>query len=148
MRISIHAPRMGRDFLHPPPCIFAEISIHAPRMGRDGHQRLCTLPRGISIHAPRMGRDSGALRRPRAGCVFQSTRPVWGATPIGRATLASREISIHAPRMGRDKAVVFLASLYDNFNPRAPYGARPVGAYNSMFDFKFQSTRPVWGATA
>ena len=79
---------------------------------------------------------------------FQSTRPVWGATmsalsfpvcpyhfnpraPCGARRLPSVYlwarvvISIHAPRVGRD--VVAAIQLY----------AHP----------RFQSTRPVWGAT-
>ena len=34
------------------------ISIHAPREGRDGYGREVTTPGDISIHAPREGRDS------------------------------------------------------------------------------------------
>ena len=103
---------------------------------------------GISIHAPRVGRDSYARRResrqgrfnPRAPCgarrsvgvpeefveLFQSTRPVWGATNTtclgccfpkfqstrlvwGATTVVSgvhyaTDVSIHAPRVGRDTA--------------------------------------------
>ena len=102
------------------------ISIHAPRVGRDFHQRghyaagsdfnpraPCGARRGlpgaqmgagtISIHAPRVGRD---LPPP---------------PPFG-----SFLISIHAPRVGRDDppgAPVYAAS---DFNPRAPCGARPL----------------------
>ena len=60
IRISIHAPREGRDI-----CRFfrlmlsPEISIHAPREGRDlpEHKNGVGV-RNISIHAPREGRDS------------------------------------------------------------------------------------------
>ena len=123
----------------------------------------------ISIHAPRVGRDSDIEPRPsppldfnpRAPCgarpfhtwntakldIFQSTRPVWGATS-------------HTYGMRGGKK---------NFNPRAPCGARlwfhshksrgryfnpraPCGARLSAIDIPhvptaFQSTRPVWGAT-
>ena len=34
-------------------------------------------------------------------------------------------ISIHAPRAGRDKAAALRAGDIENFNPRAPCGARP-----------------------
>ena len=35
--------------------------------------------------------------------LFQSTRPVWGATPIYKSRVISYNISIHAPRVGRDR---------------------------------------------
>ena len=124
-----------------------DISIHAPRAGRDRgfyhFQRGC----GISIHAPRAGRDNyktGQIRRykdfnPRAPCgarrnliqkttvtkVFQSTRPVRGAT----------------------RFPVSLDTWPMNFNPRAPCGARLTSPKMMMAGERFQSTRPVRGAT-
>ena len=78
------------------------ISIHAPHMGRD--IRLSGFPSltKISIHAPHMGRDRRFTIATRTAHTFQSTRPIWGAT------------SRRAYR-----------SFCGNFNPRAPYGARP-----------------------
>ena len=58
------------------------------------------------------------------------------------------EISIHAPRVGRDSALrVMRTILFADFNPRAPCGARRVGRVWIMYRMRFQSTRPVWGAT-
>ena len=64
-------------------------------------------------------------QRPRLQALFQSTRPVWGATHgvLDRADLVS--ISIHAPRVGRDSMRLRISSFSLNFNPRAPCGARP-----------------------
>ena len=57
--------------------------------------------------------------------LFQSTRPVWGATTALSGRLPLPRISIHAPRVGRD-----------------------CGPHSSRFAANtFQSTRPVWGAT-
>ena len=78
------------------------VSIHAPHAGRDKIRRSFAAARHVSIHAPHAGRDMrsfiGTTQRPcfnpRAPCgarlefrevgiqfeVFQSTRPVWGAT--------------------------------------------------------------------
>ena len=102
------------------------ISIHAPRMGRDAVALFAPgLQRAISIHAPRMGRDRLYCMTKTVDKLFQSTRPVWGATfsrsrcsrrrryfnpraPYGArpaasfAAVTARSISIHAPRMGRD----------------------------------------------
>ena len=58
--------------------------------------------------------------------MFQSTRPVWGATYLSLTEFISILVSIHAPRVGRDED-----------SPTLPRAAR-----------EFQSTRPVWGATA
>ena len=102
-RISIHAPRVGRDYDELLELYGDIISIHAPRVGRDHYLIKCALwHRVISIHAPRVGRDYFVLClfrlardfNPRAPCGarlrsepdaadaggFQSTRPVWGAT--------------------------------------------------------------------
>ena len=57
--------------------------------------------------------------------MFQSTRPVWGATSGGNKQDNLHLVSIHAPRVGRD------TDYY-------------VDGVKSK---KFQSTRPVWGAT-
>ena len=104
----------------------APISIHAPRAGRDHNRRRA---RGavavISIHAPRVGRDLCAVLR----CV------------------AAAVISIHAPRVGRDRCWSARTSRPRHFNPRAPCGARQLKRDLIHVAKRFQSTRPVWGAT-
>ena len=125
----------------------AVISIHAPRVGRDFD---CIIQEGgclISIHAPRMGRDEALLGCCRETAAFQSTHPVRGATRRGGRCRPARRyfnprtpcgarrryagilsqrgtISIHAPRVGRDicKSCVIFAALH--FNPRTPCGVR------------------------
>ena len=79
------------------------ISIHAPRAGRDPLDEGVILHALISIHAPRAGRDAvaGPSRAPQG--IFQSTRPVRGATGAARRPLEGEGISIHAPRAGRDQ---------------------------------------------
>ena len=81
MMISIHAPRMGSDYIRDSGSVDTKkfqstlpgwgatvvhvhrqiasmlISIHAPRMGSDQHATVDTLRLTISIHAPRMGSD-------------------------------------------------------------------------------------------
>ena len=79
----------------------------------------------ISIHAPRVGRDS-----PRADILYPHI------------------ISIHAPRVGRDGQERVYISRISNFNPRAPCGARHLLTSTLWPLYEFQSTRPVWGATA
>ena len=106
--ISIHAPRVGSDpdgegfllgkiYFNPrSPCgerlhragdtgAYLAISIHAPRVGSD-NQMLAVAGRAecISIHAPRVGSDQGQTFPVCGRLVFQSTLPVWGATPAAR----------------------------------------------------------------
>ena len=124
----------------------------------------------ISTHAPHTGRDAQKQTAYTAMAQFQSTRPIWGATrhrtwtgsrPLyfnPRAPYGARQISLPLQRRG---------NLY--FNPRAPYGARrPGSAYAARSGrisihaphtgrdvalcysggtFRFQSTRPIRGAT-
>ena len=58
--------------------------------------------------------------------LFQSTRPVWGATLRKRREKVSAMISIHAPRVGRDGWIHRLHQAQGYFNPRAPCGARLI----------------------
>ena len=167
--ISIHAPRAGRDFLLCNSVLADFISIHAPRAGRDSRPSSIVLrntyfnPRAPCGARPKVSCNKCKIRyfNPRAPCgarlvpllvfsarkVFQSTRPVRGAThgeavkllwnqfqstrPVRGATRCVRfgplavSISIHAPRAGRDWAMTLKnAPQSKNFNPRAPCGAR------------------------
>ena len=129
------------------------------------------------------GRRAGLYFNPRTPCgvrrskpstasyavLFQSTHPVWGATPFHVSGNIRLIISIHAPRVGCDIICVqahlnFLISIHaprvgcdENpfetqevsayFNPRTPCGVRPGLSFQSLAVSRFQSTHPVWGAT-
>ena len=146
-----------------------KVSIHAPRAGRDGVWRsengFCN---GFNPRAPcgarlvLVGECRSCCRfNPRAPCgarlpalnssdlekVFQSTRPVRGAT-LGEVVLPRKSrVSIHAPRAGRDTVFIRTTRTDRSFNPRAPCGARHDGWVPINEDTEFQSTRPVRGAT-
>ena len=146
------------------------ISIHAPRAGRDdarGHFRARRL---ISIHAPRAGRDTrtsfpSSKREnfnPRAPCgarladsidhaaytLFQSTRPVRGATELLVDVVRDPDISIHAPRAGRDTRASIDTDLGVYISIHAPRAGRDAAVSPSRrILYTFQSTRPVRGAT-
>ena len=102
--------------------------------------------------------------------LFQSTHPVWDATPDKQSKTPRHAISIHASRMGCDHrrqhgrrrrtAISIHASRMGcddnsngrndkctNFNPRIPYGMRLGGRGGYTVIFGFQSTHPVWDAT-
>ena len=145
--ISIHAPLAGRDPKQPQKGKSYEISIHAPLAGRDPKQPQKGKSYEISIHAPLAGRDGRFIDNAIVYKIFQSTRPLRGATaasyyesqrnkfqstrPLRGATSASCDfsadgrISIHAPLAGRDGRGHFDLQHRANFNPRAPCGARP-----------------------
>ena len=67
--------------------------------------------------------------------LFQSTRPLRGATFEWCAEQYSGIISIHAPLAGRDPVPSAAQTWAEHFNPRAPCGARPNN--KSMFDKGF-----------
>ena len=168
------------------------ISIHAPRVGSDYLGLALFQTFGISIHAPRVGSDPSVLGawcrghnfNPRSPCgerpytaarhayhrIFQSTLPVWGATSVWVESFVSKRISIHAPRVGSDSSSCIPRWMTPNFNPRSPCGERladwsdpeavreisihapRVGSDllrlpRSASFALFQSTLPVWGAT-
>ena len=147
--ISIHAPLAGRDDVMMHVChVLGFISIHAPLAGRDAVPTFRIFSTAwISIHAPLAGRDGRATASCRHCREFQSTRPLRGATRPITAAWFRRRISIHAPLAGRDPSGATATKEKGNFNPRAPCGARPVGRDRNKGERKFQSTRPLRGAT-
>ena len=96
------------------------------RSARRDNLRGCRR-RNISIHAPRVGRDLTHFSQVVYDFLFQSTRPVWGATDL----------------TGNFRRQV------PDFNPRSPCGERHDGhsVWQSCAYCRFQSTLPVWGAT-
>ena len=78
---------------------------------------------------------------------FQSTRPMRGATCSISARCSGVDVSIHAPHAGRDCSCLTRSASTACFNPRAPCGARPRVLCAEIVKHKFQSTRPMRGAT-
>ena len=106
-------------------CCSFYISIHAPRVGSDQQQRRGKYQRGdFNPRSPCGERLPGCNKLSRTR-IFQSTLPVWGATPSKSIMSIHCSISIHAPRVGSDGW------------RRLPTAKRRL----------FQSTLPVWGAT-
>ena len=112
--ISIHAPQAGRDVTKAKDAATPgkQISNHAPHTGRDKQNArsrgLCV----ISIHAPHTGRDLICAITHAVLELFQSTRPIRGAT--------------------LESNIIVCVALY--FNPRAPYGARRAsGIFHELF---------------
>ena len=100
------------------------ISIHAPLAGRDQPVVFSFEKLIISIHAPLAGRDTSTQICGRKRLTFQSTRPLRGATKRRCGHDGDGHISIHAPLAGRDAGIHPLYARRNDFNPRAPCGAR------------------------
>ena len=140
------------------------ISIHAPLAGRDPGELQVSESALISIHAPLAGRDFFFGFRILPAPLFQSTRPLRGATISFVGSCVSTSISIHAPLAGRDKRVADAATSTDvfqstrplrgatkmtekeflerYFNPRAPCGARRQGTDNGARRSNFNPRAP------
>ena len=82
------------------------ISIHAPLAGRDSPTWESKAAITISIHAPLAGRDPFIFMVKHYHNIFQSTRPLRGATVVIKTRTTSKAISIHAPLAGRDSKSV------------------------------------------
>ena len=124
--ISFFRQSMPSFYMNAPDCICSpgRLPLGAFCAGRDDLEREALHDDRISIRAPRAGRDFLRLQ------------------DIARAL-----ISIHAPRVGRDCIPLNPAEQPENFNPRAPCGARQFDEEIAATGIPFQSTRPVRGAT-
>ena len=154
-------------------------------------EKPCTMIEFQSAHPVRGATFFGFRILPAP--LFQSTRPVWGATVRRGDRGDGHPISLHAPRAGCDldtekplvhvddfnprtpcgvrrwasrssdlprqyfnprtpcgvrRWIRLLLPGTTNFNPRAPCGARLCVRHAGDPARRFQSTRPVWGATA
>ena len=171
-RISIHAPRVGRDSsFRRCPCTAAAFQSTRPVWGAtraDGWRRY--VLQHFNPRAPCGARRRGRLAA-HAGMANFNPRAPCGARPPGspfapslpdfnpRAPCGARQaltvfyrchkaISIHAPRVGRDEHAVVIIRVHCPFQ-----STRPVWGATMLFPQpqpqpQFQSTRPVWGATA
>ena len=148
-------PVRGATFEHVGFLLSGSISIHAPRAGRDP-RLFSPLWDSFLFQSTRPVRGATTSSSRSAGSsIFQSTRPVRGATgggavravghlPIsihapragrdvaGLLDLLAQGISIHAPRAGRDIDNLTGGKLSENFNPRAPCGARRLPLHFSL----------------
>ena len=89
----------------------------------------------ISTHAPLAGRDNFHFSFTPFLLKFQPTRPLRGATASGPPSEILRGISTHAPLAGRDKTISGVCPRSQDFNPRAPCGARQQKCTNHYAHF-------------
>ena len=127
---------------------YYKVSIHAPRAGRDGGGgHAYAAARGFNPRAPR-----GARQKPWFPAVvlspFQSTRPARGATPRRSFPPSCQpRFNPRAPRGARLRPRS-RKRCPTCFNPRAPRGARRRRNEPPSSRGEFQSTRPARGATS
>ena len=106
-------------------CLVAVVSIHAPHAGRDTqYVTLISSPGCFNPRAP-CGARRPSLMDGASFLMFQSTRPMRGATDSKGGQQLSDAVSIHAPHAGRDRA----------------------SSRRALLQGGFQSTRPMRGAT-
>jgi len=123
--VSIHAPRVGRDFafLLKRPSLSC-FNSRAPRGARRCLPAGLVITQRVSIHAPRVGRDITTRAFATALREFQFTRPAWGATcACAHVARGKHGFNSRAPRGARRgrQAHKFIGM---RFNSRAPRGAR------------------------
>ena len=147
VQVSIHAPHAGRDFF--PSCspyLRQSFNPRAPCGARQDKAQLCCCKTRFNPRAP-CGARHEVFHRHNPEALFQSTRPVWGATTSPMPVSRRVRVSIHAPRMGRDTYAppIDHSCQVSIHAPRV--GRDNMQRFGGEIAFKFQSTRPVWGAT-
>ena len=102
----------------------------------------------VSIHAPRVGRDIDIPQGGEEDKMFQSTRPMRGATgKLHRHTGSNFMFQSTRPMRGatissKDEPALLM------FQSTRPMRGATVASSTRCAGQKFQSTRPVWGATS
>ena len=122
------------------------ISTHAPLAGRDKRENVHRHLLGISTHAPLAGRDLRDVARHRHVSI-STHAPLAGRDCEKHNTNIATVISTHAPLAGRDDRRPRRQKDHQDFNPRAPCGARRNGVRAAYMSARFQPTRPLRGAT-
>ena len=167
MPISIHAPHTGRDRAYKYLCDWVtqfqstrpirgatitratsrlpgvNFNPRAPYGARPGNIKAHNLCFLISIHAPHTGRDPFFTGFIFTSISFQSTRPIRGATDkYTGSTWDVLNFNPRAPYGARPASVNILSCGLVDFNPRAPYGARPKGFTMSVTGSDFNPRAP------
>ena len=140
IRISIHAPRMGSDYLVGYLRFLLYISIHAPRMGSDLNVKITDAP--TIYFNPRSPDGERPLRLAPECHRYHYFNP---RSPDGERHISIMaitrciRISIHAPRMGSDTVILRHQLIKTYFNPRSPDGERPR---------KWTSSPTIWAKSS
>ena len=162
--VSIHAPHAGRDEVATWTSIIpASFNPRAPCGARPIAVFSMLANNGFNPRAPCGARLQRYGRKSRT-TLFQSTRPMRGATDIAALLRQPRGVSIHAPHAGRDASGdqstrTTLVSIHaphagrdsaappcghspPSFNPRAPCGARLLFMIQQLTVISFNPRAP------
>jgi len=146
--ISIHAPHVGRDGAAGGPAgPLQSFQSTRPTWGATRHPDIRAVYPRISIHAPHVGRDGFPSASPPVDGHFNPRAPRGARQITSAATVWLTDFNPRAPR-GARRAVNVPCPTSSNFNPRAPRGARRGIFELGGYTYRFQSTRPTWGATS
>ena len=132
-----------------PTVVTAKISIHAPRVGCDAQSRNLPLrQRDFNPRTP-CGVRQYLSTHPIEVNGFQSTHPVWGATMTASvATTGTKNFNPRTP-CGVRRHQLNQRRCYSVISIHAPrVGCDGMPARMPARRAQFQSTHPVWGATA
>ena len=102
----------------------------------------------ISIHAPRVGSDQGKAYHGINSPISIHAPRVGSDLPVVNAIELALSISIHTPRVGSDEAQRILASRGQIFQSTLPVWGATAIVFLLYVSLSFQSTLPVWGATS
>ena len=125
--------------------VWIKVSIRAPRTGRNGKCQRGRRQEPVSIRAPRTGRNGvdGTCDAPTA--LFQSAPRGRGETCLRRDCANECRVSIRAPRTGRNEDDETSRRMQYGFNPRPADGAKLVGQLVDITGSGF-NPRPADGA--
>ena len=129
------------------PIVETVISIHAPLTGSDLPSRhLLAAGRDFNPRSP-YGERPALAHCDGQGVEFQSTLPLRGATPENGMCCKGHIFQSTLPLRGATALAAVSTSFGFYFNPRSPYGERPVIPSKYRILYLFQSTLPLRGAT-
>ena len=101
----------------------------------------------ISIHAPRVGSDPEAGGGEWPALIFQSTLPVWGATPkLSQPRSTRPNFNPRSPCGERRGGPVYGQRNNGDFNPRSPCGERLSASCDNVYCFVISIHAPRVGS--
>ena len=119
----------------------------APCGARLLHCKAAWVAAYFNPRAPCGARQPARYRR-TAPCNFNPRAPCGARLGQQKRAVDQQDFNPRAPCGARRLHLPNLPGVRRNFNPRAPCGARRSRAMSPDCSTRFQSTRPVWGATA
>ena len=146
--ISIHAPRVGSDLIHiRPEHKRYDFNPRSPCGERPGSWASCWAASAFQSTLPVWG-ATPYINKYREIKIFQSTLPVWGATVAFGTSDDVGKFQSTLPVWGATRQHMPRKRKEKIFQSTLPvWGATSMNKAKIIADYVFQSTLPVWGAT-